>query len=44
MKEAAYKSMLRSIIDYGGSVRVPHCNGLNGELENVQKGAARLMA
>ena len=40
MKEAAYKSLVRPIIEYGSSFRDPHCNGLNGELENVQKLAA----
>ena len=43
MKEAAYKSLVRPIIDYGSSVWDPHCNGLNGELENVQKRAARFV-
>ena len=28
---------MRPIIEYGGSVWDPHCNGLNCELENVQK-------
>ena len=36
MKEAAYKSMVRTVWD-------PHCNGLNDELENVQKRAARFV-
>ena len=43
MKEAAYKSMLRPILEYGSTVWDPHCNGLNDELENVQKCAARFV-
>ena len=43
MKEAAYKSLVRPILEYGSSVCDPHCNGLNGELENVQKRAARFV-
>ena len=43
MKEAAYKSMVRPIIEYGSTVWDPHCNGLNDELENVQKRAARFV-
>ena len=31
VKEAAYKSLMRPIIEYGSSVWDPHCNGLNGE-------------
>ena len=40
VKEAAYKCMVRPILEYGSTVWDPHCNGLNGELENVQKRAA----
>ena len=43
VKEAAYKSLVRPILEYGSSVRDPHCNGLNDELENVQKRAARFV-
>ena len=41
VKEGAYKSMVRPILEYGSTVYDPHCNGLNNELENVQKRAAR---
>ena len=34
---------MRPILEYGSSVWDPHCNGLNGELENVQKRAARFV-
>ena len=32
---------MRPFLEYGSSVWDPHCNGLNGEFENVQKRAAR---
>ena len=35
VKEAAYKTLARPILEYGSSVSDLHCNGLNGELENV---------
>ena len=43
VKEAPYKSMVRPILKYGSTVWDPHCNGLNDELENVQKRAARFV-
>ena len=43
MKEAAYKTLVRPILQYGSTVWDPHCKGLNDELENVQKRAARFV-
>ena len=43
VKEAAYKSVVRPILEYRSTVSDHHCNGLNDELENVQKRAARFV-
>ena len=43
LKEAAYKRLVRPILEYGSTVWDPHCFGLNDELENVQKRAARFV-
>ena len=43
VKEAAYKTLVRPILEYGSTDWDPHCNGLNDELENVQKRAARFV-
>ena len=43
MKEAACKGLVLPILEHGGLSLDPHCNGLNGKLENVQKRAARFM-
>ena len=43
MKEAAYESLVRPIFEDGSSVWNPYYNGLNDELENVQKLAARFV-
>ena len=43
VKEAAYKSLVRPILEYERTVWDPHYNGLNDELENVQKRAARFV-
>ena len=43
MKEAAYKGMVRPILEYGSSVWDPHPDGLQEELEKVQNRAARFV-
>ena len=43
VKEAAYKTLVRPILEYGSTVWDPQCNGLNDELESVQKRAARFV-
>ena len=43
MKEAAYKGMVRPILEYGSSVWDPHTGKLQEELEKVQNRAARLV-
>ena len=35
--------MVRPILEYGITVWDPYCNGLNDELENVHKRAARFV-
>ena len=41
VKEAAYKGMVRPILEYGSSVSDPHPDKLQEELEKVQIRAAR---
>ena len=43
LTETAYKALQRPIIEYGSTDLDPHCNGLNDELENVPKRAARFV-
>ena len=43
MKEAAYKGMVRPVLEYGNSVLDPHTNELQDELEMFKNGVARLM-
>ena len=43
MKEAAYKGMVRPILEYGSSVWDPHPEKLQEELEKVQNSAARFV-
>ena len=40
VKEAAYKSLVQQILKFGTSGWDPYYNGLNDELENLQKRAA----
>ena len=41
VKEAAYKGLVRPVLEYGSSVSDPHTKGLQEELEKVQNRAAR---
>ena len=43
MREAAYKGLVRPILEYGSSVWDPHYEGLIDDLEKVQKRAARFV-
>ena len=43
MKEAAYKGLVRPILEYGSSVWDPHTHGFQEELERVQNRAARFV-
>ena len=43
VKEAAYKGMVRPILEYGSSVWDPHPDKLQEELEKVQNRAARFV-
>ena len=43
MKEAAYKGLVRPVLEYGSSVWNPHTHGLQEELEKVQNRAARFV-
>ena len=43
MKEAAYKGLVRPVLEYGSSVWDPHTLGLQEELEKVQNRAARFV-
>ena len=43
MKEAAYKGLVRPVLEYGSSVWDPHSRGLQEELEKVKNRAAGLV-
>ena len=43
MKEAAYKGLVWSVLEYGSSVWDPHIHGLQEELEKVQNRATRFV-
>ena len=42
-KEAAYKGLVRPVLEFGSSVWDPHTHGLQEELEKVQNRAARFV-
>ena len=43
VKEAAYKVLVRPVLEYGSSVWDPHTHGLQEELEKVQNCATRFV-
>ena len=43
MKEAAYKGLVRPVLEYGSSFWDPHTHDLQEELEKVQNRAARFV-
>ena len=43
VRDAAYKGLVRPILEYGSSVWDPHYEGLIDDLEKVQKHAARFV-
>ena len=43
VREAAYKGLVRPILEYGSSLWDPHYEGLMDDLEKVQKRAARFV-
>ena len=43
MKEAAYKGLVRPVLEYGSSVWDPHTHGLQEEQEKFQNRAARFV-
>ena len=43
MKEAAYKGLVRAVLEYGSSVWDPHTKYLQEELEKVQNRATRFV-
>ena len=43
VKEAAYKGLVRPVLEYGSSVWDPHTHGLQEELEKVQNRVARFV-
>ena len=43
MKEAAYKGLVRQVLEYGRSVWDPHTHGLQEEPDKVQNRSARFV-